>query len=74
VTVVPTHPIMLVAAVVGQDLDDLTLAAGLADVGALNDDSVTSVGVHGEPPLPRSALASSDTAPAAATEPGWARS
>jgi hypothetical protein len=69
VIVVPTHPIVLVAAVAGHDLDDLTLAAGLADVGALNEDSVTLIGVHGEPPLPRSALASSDTAPDAATEP-----
>jgi len=73
VTVVPTHPIVLVAAVVGQDLHDLTLTAGLAHAGALNDDSVTPVGVHGEPP-PEVCLASSDTAPAAATEPGWARS
>jgi hypothetical protein len=69
VIVVPTHPIMLVPGVAGHDLDDLTLAAGLADVGALNDDSVTPIGVHGEPPFPRSALASSDTAPTAATEP-----
>jgi len=50
VTVVPTHPIVLVAAVAGHDLDDLTPAAGLADVGALEDDSVTPIGVHGEPP------------------------
>jgi hypothetical protein len=42
---------MLVAAVAGHDLDDLTLTTWLTDVGALNDDSVTPIGVHGEPPL-----------------------
>jgi hypothetical protein len=51
VIVVPTHPIVLVPAVAGHDLDDLTLAAGLADVGALNDDSVTLIGVHGDLPF-----------------------
>jgi hypothetical protein len=51
VTVLPTHPIVLVAAVAGDDLDDLTLTTGLTDVGALNDDSVTPIRVHGEPPL-----------------------
>jgi hypothetical protein len=37
VTVVPAHPIMLIAAVARHDLDDLTLTRGLADVGAHND-------------------------------------
>jgi hypothetical protein len=48
VTVVPAHPIVLVATLAGHDLDDLTLAAGLADVPALHDDPVTGVGVHGD--------------------------
>jgi hypothetical protein len=51
VTVVPTHPIVLAAARARDELYDLTLAPWLADVGALNDDPVTSVGVHGEPPF-----------------------
>src|SRR5262245_17677701 len=51
VTVVPAHPIMLVAAFAGHDLDDLTLTAGLAYVDALNDESVTSDYAHGEPPF-----------------------
>src|SRR5215207_923214 len=47
VAVVPPHPIVLAAAVAGHDLDDLALAAGLADLRALHDDPVTGLGMHG---------------------------
>jgi hypothetical protein len=42
---------VLVAAVTGHDLHDLTLATGLADVRAFDDDPVPGLGMHGEPPL-----------------------
>jgi len=42
---------MLVVTGARHDLDDLTLTRRLADVGAHNDQSVTSVCVHREPPF-----------------------
>jgi hypothetical protein len=68
VTVVPSHPIVLVAAVAGHNFDNLTLTAGLTDVDALDNDSVTPSCMHGNPPfraLPSPLL---HTAPAAAGE------
>jgi hypothetical protein len=50
VTVVPAHPKVLAPTVAGHNLDYLALAAGLADMSALNDDPVTGACVHGEPP------------------------
>ena len=58
VTVVPPDPIMLRAAPAEHHLDDLTVPAALADVGALHDDSVTRVCVHGEPPYSEVGLSS----------------
>jgi hypothetical protein len=47
VTVFPAHPVVLAAPLARHDLDDLALAAGLADLRALHDDPVTGLGVHG---------------------------
>jgi hypothetical protein len=64
VTVVPPDPIMLGPALAGHHLDDLTLPSALADVGALHDDPVTRVCVHGEPPYSEVCLSSKPRPPA----------
>jgi hypothetical protein len=58
---------MLMAAVAGHDLDDLTLTAGLTDVNALDNKSVTPNCVHGNPPF-RGLRSSTHTAWAAEGE------
>jgi hypothetical protein len=53
VAVVPEHAVMLtvVLALAPPDFHHFAFAAGLADVGAFDDDPVTGLGVHGEPPF-----------------------
>jgi hypothetical protein len=69
VAIVPTHSIVLVAALTGHHVQDLTLALGLADVRALNDDPVTGLGMHGRTSSPARLTSSTHTALGAATEP-----
>src|SRR5207249_6848573 len=54
VAVVPAHPVVL--ALTPHDVEHFAFAAGLADVRAFHDDSVTRLRVHGEPPFRGSAL------------------
>ena len=53
VTVVPEHAVMLrlLLALASPDFQHFAFAAGLADVGAFDDDPVTGFGVHDEPPF-----------------------